>query len=99
VEALVGTAVSTAAWVQATLRMSEGGCGVSSASDVVPVARLAGVLQLITRAEPLLACDRQLVVTMAGILDALNARRPPTQEPLARSMRTGLIALPDGDAG
>jgi len=30
--------------VQATLPISEGGCGVASASNVAPVARLAGIL-------------------------------------------------------
>jgi len=36
---VVGTPVSVAAWVQATLPISEGGCGSASASDVAPVAR------------------------------------------------------------
>jgi len=57
-----------------------GGCGVASALDVAPVARLAGVLQLLARAEPILGCDRQLVVplaTEAGLLDAFYARLPP----------------------
>jgi len=79
-DAVVGTPTSDAAWVQTTLPLSEGGCGVSNASDVAPVARLAGVMQFLARAEPLLGCDRQLVVplaTEAGLLDALNARLPP----------------------
>jgi len=83
---VVGTPVSAAAWVQATLPISEGGCGVASASDVAPVARLAGILQFLARAEPMLDCDRQQVIplaTEAGLLDALNARLPPTLEPLA----------------
>jgi len=66
--------------VQATLPLSERGCGVASASDVAPVARLAGVMQFLARAEPLLGCDRQLVVPLANearLLDALNARLPP----------------------
>jgi len=59
---------------------SEGGCGVASRSDVAPVARLAGFMQFLARAEPLLGCYRQLVVppaTEAGLLDALNALCPP----------------------
>jgi len=41
---VVGTPLSAAAWVGATLPISEGGCGVASASDVTPEARLAGIL-------------------------------------------------------
>jgi len=47
-DAVVGTPTSDAAWVQATLPLSEGGCGVASASDVAPLARLAGVMQFLT---------------------------------------------------
>jgi len=43
-DAVVGSSTSDAAWVQTTLPMSEGGCGVASAADVAPVARLAGVM-------------------------------------------------------
>jgi len=97
---VVGTLVSGGAWMQATLPLSEGGCGVASASDVAPVARLAGVLQFLARAEPMLGCDRNLVVplaTEAGLLDALNARLLPRVEPLASWTRTGKVELPDGD--
>jgi len=71
--------------VAGTLPISEGGCGVASASDAAPVARLAGILQFLAGAEPMLDCDRQLVVplaTEAGLLDALNARLPRMLEPL-----------------
>jgi len=44
-DAVVGTPTSDAAWVQTTLPLSEGGCGVASAIDVAPVAGLAGVMQ------------------------------------------------------
>jgi len=96
-DAVVGTLT---AWVQTTLPRSEGGCGVASASDVAPVARPAGVMQFLARAEPLLGCNQQLVVpltTEAGLLDALNTRLPPAQEPLASWTRTGKVELPDGD--
>jgi len=96
---VVGTLTSDAAWVQATMLMSEGGCGVASAADVAPVARLAGVMQFLARAELMLGCDRQLVVplaTEAGLLGALNARLPPALEPLASRTRTGKVELPDG---
>jgi len=99
-DALVGTPTSDAAWVQVTLPLSEGICGVASASDVAPVARLAGVMQFLARAEPLLGCDRQLVVPLAnaaGQLDALNARLPPALEPLGGWTRTGKVELPDGE--
>jgi len=43
-DAMVGTPTSDAAWVQTKLPLSEGGCGVASASDVASVARLAGVM-------------------------------------------------------
>jgi len=79
-DAVVGTPTSDVAWVQTTMPLSEGGCGVSIASDVAPVARLAGVMQFLARAEPLLGWDRQLVVplaTEAGLPDALNACLPP----------------------
>jgi len=97
---VVGIPVSAAAWAQATLPISKDGCGVASASDVAPVARLAGVLHVLARVEPLLGCDRQMVfplATEAGLLDALNARLPPTLEPLASWTRTGKVELPDGD--
>jgi len=93
-------ATSDTAWMQTTLPMSEGGCGVASAADPAPVARLAGVMQFLARAELMLGCDRQLVVplaTEAGLLDALNARLPPSLEPLASWTRTGKVELPDGD--
>jgi len=51
---VVGTPVSAPAWMQATLPMSEGSCGVASASDVAPVARLSRVLQFFARAMPML---------------------------------------------
>jgi len=99
-DAVVGTPTSDAAWVQTTLPMSEGGCGLASAADVAPVARLAGIMQFLARAELMLGCDRQLVVplaTEAGLLDALSVRLPPALEPLASCTRTGKVELPDGD--
>jgi len=98
-DAVVGTPASGAAWVQAKLPLSEGGCGVASASDVAPVTRLAGFMQFLARAEPLLGCDRQLVVplaTEAGLLEVLNARLPPALEPLASWTRTGKWNCPMG---
>jgi len=86
--------------VQTTLPMSEGGFGVVSAANVAPVARLAGVMQFTARAELILGCDRQLVVSLAtdaGLLEALNARLPPALEPLASGTRTGRVELPDGE--
>jgi len=80
--------------------MSEGGCRVSSAAVVAPVARLAGVLQFLSRAELMLWCDRQLVMPLAieeGLLDTLYARLPPALETLASWTRTGKVELPDGD--
>jgi len=82
------------------LPLSEGGCGVASASDVLPVARLAGVMQFLARAEPRLGFDRQLFVPLAtetGLLDALRARLPRALEPLAGWTRTGKVELPHGD--
>jgi len=38
------------------------------------------------------------LATEAGLLDALNARLPPTLEPLASWRRTGKVELPDGHA-
>jgi len=99
-DAVVGTPTSDAAWVQTTRPMSEGGCGVASAADVAPVARLGGIMQFLAWAEPKLGCDRQLVLplaTEAGLLDALNAHLPPALEPLASWTRTGKVELPDGN--
>jgi len=99
-DTVVGTPTSDAAWVQTTLPMSEAGCGVASAADVAPFARLAGIMQFLAREEPMLGCDRQLVVplaTKAGLLDALNARLPVALEQLASWTRTGKVELPDGD--
>jgi len=99
-DVVVGTHTSDAVWVQTTLPMCEGGCGVARAADLAPVARLAGVMQFLSRAELLLGCERQLVVplaTEAGQLDALNARLPPALNPLASWKRTCRVQLPDGD--
>jgi len=96
---VVGTPTSDAGWVQTTLPMSEGGCGVASAADVAPVGRLAGVMQFLAQADLMLGCDRQLVVplaTEAVQLDALNARLPPALDPQADWTRTGKVELPDG---
>jgi len=97
---VVGTPVSVAAWKPATLPISEGGCGVASASDVALVARPAVVLQSLARAEPMLGRDRQMVVhlaTEAGLLVAINARLPPMLEPLASWTRMGKVDLTDED--
>jgi len=99
-DAVVGTPESDAAWVQTILPMSEGGCGVGHAGDVVPVARLAWVMHFLARSKLMLGCDRQLCVPLAtepGLLDALNARLPPALEPLASWTRTTRWNLPDGD--
>jgi len=91
------TATQRATWDAA---VSEGGSGVASAAELAPVARLAGIMQFLARAEPMLGCDRQLDVplaTEAGLLDALNARLPAALEPLATWTRTGKLELPDGD--
>jgi len=99
-DAVVGTPTSVAACVQTTLPMSEGGFGVASAADVAHVARLAVIMQFLARAEPMLGCDRQLVVPLAtevGLLDALNTRLRPSLEPLASWTMTGKVELPDGD--
>jgi len=93
-DTVVGTPTSDTAWVQTTLPMSEGGCGVASAADVAAVARLAWIMQFFARAVLILGCDRQLVVplaTEAGLLDALNVRLPPALEPLASWIRTGKV--------
>jgi len=71
-DAVVGTPTSDAAWVQTTLPMSEGGCGVASAADVAPVARLAGIMQFLARAEPMLGCDRQLACPWLPRRDCLT---------------------------
>jgi len=99
-DAVVGTPTSDAAWVQTTLPLGEGGCGVASAADVAPVAPMAEVLQSLAQAEPMLGGDRQLVFPLAtevGLLDALNARLPPPLEPLANWKRTGKVKQPEGE--
>jgi len=96
----VGTTTSDAAWVRTSLPLSEGGYGVASAVNSAPVARLAGVVQFLPQAEPMLGCHWQLVVPLAneeGLLDAPNARLPPALEPLASWTRTCNVELPDGD--
>jgi len=51
-DTVVCTPSSVAAWVQTTLPLSKGGCGVASATaaDVAPVSPLAGVMQFLARA-------------------------------------------------
>ena len=41
---LVGTPVSDLAWMQATLPVSLGGCGLTDVAALAPVARLGGLL-------------------------------------------------------
>jgi len=96
-DVVVGAPTPDSAWVQTTLPLNEGGCGVASASDVEPVARLAGVIQFLARAEAMLGCDRQVVVPLATEAALLNARLPPALEPLAGWTRTGKVELTDGD--
>jgi len=99
-DAVVGAPTSDAAWMQTTLPLSEGGCDFTSASDVAPLLRQAGVMQFLAFEEPMLGCDRQLVVplaTEAGLLDALNASLPLALESLASCIRTEKVELPDGD--
>jgi len=82
--------------VQATVPISDGGCGVASASDVAPVVRLAGILQFLARADPILDYYRPLVVrlpTEAGVRDALNARLPPMLDTVASWTCTGKVEL------
>jgi len=58
-------------------------------------------MQFLARAEPLLGCDRQLVVplaTEAGLLDALNTRLPLALEPLSGPADGGPDDGGDGDA-
>jgi len=55
-------------------------------------------MQFLARAEPMLGCERQLVVplaTEAWLLEALNSRPPPALEPLASWRQTGKVELPD----
>jgi len=64
------------------------------------VTRLAGSFSFSPGMSPCWGVTGQLVVplaTEAGRLDALNARLPPAQEPLASWTRTGKVELPDGD--
>jgi len=99
-DTVVGAPTSDATWVQTTLTLSEGGCGVASASDVAPVARPAGFMRFLARADPMQVCDRQLVVplaTEAGLLDARNARLPRALEPLASWTRIGKVELHNWD--
>jgi len=80
-DAVVGTPTSDAAWVQTTLPLSERGCGFASASDVSPVARLVGVMQFLAWAEPLLGCDRQMVVPLATETDCWTSSTPACHPP------------------
>jgi len=71
---------------------SEGGCGVPTASDVPPVARLAGVMLFLAGAEPLLGCERQLAWS-PGCPPALHTGGTvcPRSVPAARA-RPGAIS-------
>jgi len=79
------------------------GCRPTPRDDCIghgPVVAAGGVLQFLAGAEPMLACDRQLVLplaTEAGLLDALKACLPQTLQPLANWTRTGKVELPNGD--
>jgi len=71
---IMKASASCGARQQATLPLSMGGCGISSASDVAPLSLLAGILQLLANADSLLGSDRHSVVPMtteAGRVGAL----------------------------
>jgi len=74
-DAVVCAPTSDAAWVHSTLPLSEGCCGVASASDGAPVARLAGVMQFLARAEPML-----------GVTDSWSCPWPPRRDYSTPSM-------------
>jgi len=55
---LLGGNLSDSGWQQASLPLSEGGCGLSCAAFLAPVARLAGIIHFMAQAEGMLECDR-----------------------------------------
>jgi len=89
-DAVVCTPTSDAAWVQTTLPLSNGGFGFASASDVAPLARLAGVMQFLARAEPLLGCDRILSCPWPP-------RRDCCMPPMPACPRPGTVCELDAD--
>jgi len=81
---LLGGNLSDSGWQQASLPLSKGGCGLSCAVFLAPVARLAGILQFMAQTEGMLECDRSWlegVVAEKGLLEALSARCPKTSSP------------------
>jgi len=51
---LLGGNLSDSGWQQASLLLSEGGCGLSSVASLAPVAWLAGILEFMAQMESML---------------------------------------------
>ena len=97
---LVGGPVTDLAWMQATLPIALGGCGLADVSALAPVARLGSLLQYLRGAVTLLGTletpGAAGLTSDRGLLRRLEQVLPPAQEPLASWVRSGIIVCPDG---
>ena len=100
--AIAGRPLTIEAWMQATLPLSMGGCGIQAADTLAPVARLGGVLQYLQYAEAIAGRAPGLIgplpETDGSLLVALRARLPPDLARLTAWERSGQITLCRGDA-
>ena len=81
------------AWMQATLPLSMGGCGIQAADTLAPVARLGGVLQYLRHAKTIAGRAPGLIGPLpeadGSLLASLRDRLPPDLAPLTMWERSG----------
>ena len=76
---VVGAPLTDAAWLQSTLPVSQGGCGIIAVTKLGPVARLASILQFIKHGLGIAGADDGLCVRVRchkGTLSAAAAILP-----------------------
>ena len=98
--AIAGRPLTIDAWMQATLPLSMGGCGIQAADTLAPVARLGGVLQYLQHAEAIAGRAPGLIgplpETDGSLLADLRAHLPPDLAPLTTWERSGQIPYAEG---
>ena len=94
---LVGSRLTDAAWAQACLPISQGGCGLTSAVQLAPAARLGGVLSFARFGPLIVGGDVSLTVRPrrdVKLLDTLASHLPPELQPLKEWRSNGCITTP-----
>jgi hypothetical protein len=97
---VVGGPLTTTAWIQSTLPVSMGGCGITSVNTLGPVARLAGILQFLQHGPRMCGSDDGLTVRLrrcTATIQAVSTVLPPELAPLPQWRQAGTINTPPDD--